>query len=98
MDALNFSVSDAIQVVKGGRIDSFYAVAGDIFIGGSCPFPVCFGSFVVKKLFAVAFAFGKRQVTVSVHSFDYAWIRSLDQKHTIFNFLGLCPERMVTNG
>lgn len=27
---------------------------------------------------AVTFAFGKRQVTVSVHSFGYTWIRSLD--------------------
>lgn len=31
------------------------------------------------KPFTVTFAFGKRQVTVSVHSFDYTWIRSLDR-------------------
>ena len=78
LDALTVCIKRYTNMMSG-RIDSFYAVAGDIFIDGSCPFPVCFGGFAVKKPFTVTFAFGKRQVTVSVHSFDYTWIRSLDR-------------------
>ena len=49
MDALSFSVSDAIQVMKSGRIDSFYAVMGDIWNRRLVLVPHGFCRFSVKK-------------------------------------------------